>query len=179
MKIISLENIQYFGLPANFEDWIHNKFIILHPHLPGVNKFRYHLNCNGPLVLLKLWVTGEAGGRPLTWSMSSAQGTWSLETPCLSWYVPQADKRNRLDTTQQINFIQKSLTHCGLGCHVVAQNCTNVGLSNGLLTDNTKSLPEPMLINHQCGPVTFIRRRIHKGWYLSHQSPTLAWKLFF
>ena len=42
--------------------------------------------------------------------------------------------------------------------------------------DGTTPLPEPMMTNHQCDPVTFFRGQIYNR-YLSYQSLTLAWKL--
>ena len=38
----------------------------------------------------------------------------------------------------------------------------NIGSGNGLLPDGTKPLPEPMLIDHQCSPVTFILGQFHE-----------------
>ena len=52
----------------------------------------------------------------------------------------------------------------------------NIGSSNGLLPDDTKPLPEPMLTYHYYGPVTFIWGHFCKR-YLSHQSLKLPWKL--
>ena len=45
----------------------------------------------------------------------------------------------------------------------------NIGSGNGLLPDNTKPLPEPMLTDHQWSPVTFILGQFHKR-CLNHQS---------
>ena len=52
----------------------------------------------------------------------------------------------------------------------------NIGLGNGLLSDNTKPLPEPMLIDHQWSPVIFILGQFHKRW-LIHQSLKSVWKV--
>ena len=53
-------------------------------------------------------------------------------------------------------YLYSDLTHCGLvmpyGNIHLGQHCT----CNGLLPDGTRPLPEPMLIYHQRGPVTFI-----------------------
>ena len=38
----------------------------------------------------------------------------------------------------------------------------NISSGNGLLPDGTKSLPEPMLTDHQWSPVTFIAWQFHK-----------------
>ena len=38
----------------------------------------------------------------------------------------------------------------------------NIGTGNGLLPDNTKPLTNPMLINHQWGPMTFIWEQFPK-----------------
>ena len=44
----------------------------------------------------------------------------------------------------------------------------NIGSGNGLLPDGTKPLPEPMLTDHQLGPVRFILGQFHK-WCLNQQ----------
>ena len=38
----------------------------------------------------------------------------------------------------------------------------NIGSGNGLLPDGTKPLPEPMLIDRQWGPMTFIFGQFHE-----------------
>ena len=65
---------------------------------------------------------------------------------------------------------QCQLTHCGPEIWV------NIGSGNGLLPDGTKSLPEPMLTDHQWSPVTFILGQFHKR-CLNHQSLKSVWKL--
>ena len=60
-------------------------------------------------------------------------------------------------------------THCGL---VTPYGATDLGQrysGNGLLSDGTKLLPEPMLTYRKYGPVTFILAQLHKR-YPSHQS---------
>ena len=49
-------------------------------------------------------------------------------------------------------------------------------LSNGLLPDGTKPLPEPMLTDYQWSPVTFILGKFHKR-CLNRQSLKSMWKL--
>ena len=41
------------------------------------------------------------------------------------------------------------LIHFGLGYHVVTQNFVNIGSGNGLLPNDTKPLPKPMLTYHK------------------------------
>ena len=45
----------------------------------------------------------------------------------------------------------------------------NIGSGNGLLPDDTKPLPEPMLTDHQWSPMTFILGQFNKK-YLNYQS---------
>ena len=59
---------------------------------------------------------------------------------------------------------------------MATKSWVNIGSGNGLLPDSTKSLPEPMLTNHQWSPVTFISRQFHKR-CLSHHSLKSIWKL--
>ena len=47
-----------------------------------------------------------------------------------------------------------TLTHCGLVVQYSEINLGRHGLSNGLLPDGTKSLPEPMLTYYQMCSVT-------------------------
>ena len=63
------------------------------------------------------------------------------------------------------------ITHCDLVTPYgeIDLSWTNVDSGNSLLLDDTKPLPEPMLTNHQWGPVTSILGWFHKR-YLSHQS---------
>ena len=39
--------------------------------------------------------------------------------------------------------------------------CVNIGSGNGLLTDGTKPLPEPMLNKHQTCSLEFTREQFH------------------
>ena len=39
---------------------------------------------------------------------------------------------------------------------MVSQNLVNIGPGNGLLPDDTKPLPEPMMTHHQEGLMAFI-----------------------
>ena len=66
-------------------------------------------------------------------------------------------------------------THCDLVMpyNVAIEIWVNTGSGNGLLPDDTKPSPEPMLTYHQWGPVIFIWGQFHKR-YLSHQSLRLA-----
>ena len=52
----------------------------------------------------------------------------------------------------------------------------NIGLGNVLLPNGTKPSPEPMLFNHQWGPVTITWRQFHKR-CSCHQPLQLVWKL--
>ena len=52
----------------------------------------------------------------------------------------------------------------------------NIGSGNGLLPDGTKPLLEPMLTDHQWGPVTFILGQFQKR-CLNHQSLKSIWNL--
>ena len=54
----------------------------------------------------------------------------------------------------------------------------NIGSGNGLLPDDTKPLPEPMLTNHQWGILTFIWEQFHSD-YARHYSVLTVWKLNF
>ena len=45
---------------------------------------------------------------------------------------------------------------------MVTEIWVNIGSGNGLLPDGTKPLPDPMLTDHQWGPVTFILGQFHK-----------------
>ena len=60
--------------------------------------------------------------------------------------------------------------------HMATEIWVNIGLGNGLLPDGTKPSPEPMLIDHQWSPVTFILGQFHKR-CLNHQSLKSVWKL--
>ena len=51
------------------------------------------------------------------------------------------------------------LSHCG---HMVTQIWVNIGSDNGLLPDDTKPLPEPMLTNHQWGVMAFTWGQYHR-----------------
>ena len=53
--------------------------------------------------------------------------------------------------------------------HMVTKILVNIGSGNGLLPDDTKPLPEPMLTYHKYGPVTFIWGQLHQR-CPSHQS---------
>ena len=57
-----------------------------------------------------------------------------------------------------------SLTHCGL---ITPYGDIDLG-QHWLRLDGTKPLPEPILTNHQCGPVTIIWGQYHKRFF-SHQ----------
>ena len=59
--------------------------------------------------------------------------------------------------------------------HQVAKYFNSLGPS-GLLPDDTKPLPEPMLTDHQRSPVTFILGQFHKRCH-NHQSLKSVWKL--
>ena len=52
----------------------------------------------------------------------------------------------------------KISTHCGL---VTTEICVKIGSGNGLLPDDTKSLPQPMLISHQWNLEAFIWEQPH------------------
>ena len=52
---------------------------------------------------------------------------------------------------------------------MAASNWDSIGSGNGWVPDGTKPLPEPQLIYHHWGPVTFIAGQFHKR-YHSHQS---------
>ena len=70
------------------------------------------------------------------------------------------------------------LPHCGLVTPFGALIWFNNASGNGLLPDGTKPLPEPMLTNHQWGPVRSCDNHMrHHKRYLSHQLLNLAWKL--
>ena len=60
---------------------------------------------------------------------------------------------------------------------MATQILVNIGPGIGLLPDNSNPLPDPMLTNHQRGPVTFTWPNFHKK-NLSHQFLKMAWKLF-
>ena len=51
----------------------------------------------------------------------------------------------------------------------------NTGSGNGLLPDGTKSLPEPMLTDHQWRPVTFILGQFHYMSIISLKFPRSQW----
>ena len=52
----------------------------------------------------------------------------------------------------------------------------NIGSGNGLLSDGTKPLLEPMLTDHRWNPVTFILGQFHKR-CLNHRALKSIWKL--
>ena len=52
----------------------------------------------------------------------------------------------------------------------------NIGSCNGLLPDGTKPLPEPVLTDHQLGPLTFIWGQFHMR-YLCPESQEIICKL--
>ena len=47
---------------------------------------------------------------------------------------------------------------------MASEALVNIGSCNGLLPDNTKPLPAPMLTYHQWGPMTIIWEQFHKGY---------------
>ena len=51
----------------------------------------------------------------------------------------------------------------------------DIGAGNGLLSDGTMSLHEPMLIHHQYGPVELLWEQHHKIW--RYQSVQQEWKM--
>ena len=59
---------------------------------------------------------------------------------------------------------------------MVTEIWVNIGSGNGLLPDSTKPLPQPMLTDHQWGPMTFILGEFHNT-CLNHQSLKSIWKL--
>ena len=63
-----------------------------------------------------------------------------------------------------------------LWCHMATQILVNIGPGIGLLPDNSNPLPDPMLTNHQCGPMTITWPKFHKKGH-SHQLLKMAWKL--
>ena len=55
----------------------------------------------------------------------------------------------------------------------------NTGSGNGLLPDGIKPLPEPMLTNHQRGPLAFSWGQFHRNWVRCHSLQSvclLIWK---
>ena len=53
---------------------------------------------------------------------------------------------------------------------MATENWVNIGSGNGLLSDGTKPLPEPMLTYHQYDLVTYFFWGQFYMRYLSHQS---------
>ena len=51
--------------------------------------------------------------------------------------------------------IDIQLAHCALETPYHVIEIVNIGSDDGLLPDNYKQLPEPMLTSHQWGPVIF------------------------
>ena len=68
-----------------------------------------------------------------------------------------------------------SLTHCGFWRHMVTEIWVNIGQGNGLLPDDTKLLPEPLLTDHQWSPVTFIYGYFQRC--INHQSLKIDLKI--
>ena len=54
------------------------------------------------------------------------------------------------------------LTHCGLVLHMPSVILVNTGSGNGLLPDNTKPLPEPILTDPRWGLVAFTWGKFHR-----------------
>ena len=66
----------------------------------------------------------------------------------------------------QVHITLHPLTHCDLAIQssdITSWILVNIGLSNGLLPDGTKPLPEPILIYHQWERVTFTWGKFHRN----------------
>ena len=104
---------------------------------------------------------------------------WSL-LELLCWYhIIKVKSLQRLwrSGAWRWNLGTSSLTHYGLVMWYGIIDLFNIGSGNGLLPEDTKPLPEPMLTDHQWAPVTFVWGQLSKR-YLSCQSLKLAWKSF-
>ena len=60
-------------------------------------------------------------------------------------------------------YMKPSLTHCGLLMPWIWVTSTSACSGNGLLCGGSKTLPEPMLTNHQWGPLAFRWGQFHRN----------------
>ena len=80
---------------------------------------------------------------------------------CFLWYVG--------------HFVQASMCFMRCDCHIASLIMVNIGLSNGLLPDGPKPLPEPILAYHQGDLVAFIRGQ-QFSWILKISIPKVCLK---